>query len=68
MGVVVGLLTAQHVDHITLGNTRPMALRKGLLLEIFGQGTPVTVTFSYDDAGTIVVENVRRSEWRRLPG
>ncbi|HXA96310.1 MAG TPA: hypothetical protein VN323_12170 [Candidatus Dormibacteraeota bacterium] len=60
-GIVVGILTAQHADHIILGNTGRIALPEGLVVERFGRGTPVTVAFSYDDAGTMVVESITRT-------
>jgi hypothetical protein len=37
------------------------SLPAGLIVEQFGRGTPVTIAFSYDGAGTIVVESVQRT-------
>jgi hypothetical protein len=67
-GIVVGILTEQHADHIVLSDNTQIALPDGLLVEAFGRGTPVTVVFSYDGAGPMVVESVRRSDQARLPG
>lgn len=66
-GIMVGILTAQRPDHIVLGDTSRIALPEGLIVEQFGRGTPVTVAFSYDGAGTMVVESVKRSDWPGLP-
>jgi flagellar basal body rod protein FlgF len=66
-GIVGGILTAQHADHIILGNTGRIALPEGLIVEQFGRGTPVTVAFRSDDAGTIVVESIKRSDRPGLP-
>ncbi len=37
-GIVGGILTAQHADHIILGNTGRIALPEGLIVEQFGRG------------------------------
>ena len=60
-GIVVGIITEQRADHIILGNTGRIALPAGLIVEQFGRGTPVTVAFSYDGAGSIVVESIQRT-------
>jgi hypothetical protein len=66
-GIVVGILTEQRADHIILSDNTRIALPDGLLVEEFGRGTPVTVTFSYVGVGPMVVESVKRSSEARLP-
>ena len=59
-GIMVGVLKEQHTDHIVLSDSTHMALADGLTVERFGSGTRVTITYSRDSAGEMVVQSIQR--------
>jgi hypothetical protein len=61
MGVMFGSLKEQHADHIVLSDSTRIPLADGLVLEQFGSGTRVTITYRRDRGGEMVVESVQRS-------
>ena len=61
MGVMFGSLKEQHADHIILSDSTRIRLADGLVLEQFGSGTRVTITYRRDRGGEMVVESVQRS-------
>ena len=61
MGVMFGSLKEQHADHIVLSDSTRIPLADGLVLEQFGSGTRVTITYRRDRGGEMVVESIQRS-------
>ena len=61
MGVMFGSLKEQHADHIVLSDSTRIRLADGLVLEQFGSGTRVTITYRRDRGGEMVVESIQRS-------
>jgi hypothetical protein len=61
-GIMVGVLKEQHPDHIVLSDSTRIPLAEGLILEQFGAGTRVTITYSRDSEGEMIVESIKRSE------
>jgi hypothetical protein len=57
-GVILGILKEQHADCIVLTDSIRIPLAAGLILEPFLAGTSVTVTYSRDSGGKMVVQNV----------
>jgi hypothetical protein len=60
-GISVGILKEQHSDHIVLGDSSRVQLPNGLVLERFASGSSVTILYSRDDAGEMVVQSITRS-------
>jgi hypothetical protein len=60
-GILVGVLTEQHADHIVLDDSFRIPLPNGLPVQRFGSGAHVTVVYGYDDRGWPVVESIKRS-------
>lgn len=65
-GVTVGFLKEQHSDHIILGDSSRVELPDGLVLESFPSGSSVTILYSRDDAGELVVKSITRSATSHL--
>ena len=61
MGVMFGSLKEQHADHIVLSDSTRIWLADGLVLEQFGSGTRVTITYRRDRGGEMIVESIQRS-------
>jgi len=61
MGVMFGSLKEQHADHIVLSDSNRIRLADGLVLEQFGSGTRVTITYRRDRGGEMIVESIQRS-------
>lgn len=69
-GITVGILKAQHSDHIVLTDASRVSLPDGLVLERFPSGSSVTIRYSRDGAGEMVVKSITRSsmsDLRHLP-
>jgi hypothetical protein len=60
-GISVGILKEQHSEHIVLGDSSRVQLPNGLVLERFPSGSSVTILYSRDDAGEMVVQSITRS-------
>jgi len=61
MGVMFGSLKEQHADHIVLSDSTRIRLADGLVLDQFGSGTRVTITYRRDRGGEMIVESIQRS-------
>ena len=59
-GIMVGILKEQQAHHIVLSDSTRMALADGLIVERFGSGTRVTITYNRDSAGAMVVQSIQR--------
>jgi hypothetical protein len=57
-GVIVGTLKEQHADCIVLSDSERMPLAVGLTLEPIPPGTAVTVVYSRNGNGRMVVQNM----------
>ena len=55
----------QHADHIVLSDSTRIPLADGLVLEQFGSGTRVTITYRHDRGGEMVVESTSEQPYRR---
>ena len=69
-GITVGILKEQHSDHIVLADASRVLLPDGLVLERFPSGSSVTILYSRDGAGEMVVKSISRiatSHLRHLP-
>jgi hypothetical protein len=60
-GVMVGVLKEQHADHIVLSDSTRIPFAEGLILEQFGAGTRVTITYSRESGGEMIVQSIKRS-------
>ena len=60
-GISVGILKEQHSEHIVLGDSSRVQFPNGLVLERFPSGSSVTILYSRDDAGEMVVQSITRS-------
>jgi hypothetical protein len=60
-GISVGILKEQHSQHIVLGDSSRVQLPNGLVLERFPSASSVTILYSRDDAGEMVVQSITRS-------
>jgi len=60
-GVLLGILKQQHADYLVLGVGAPIPLPAGLILERFDPGTLVTINYSRDSGGEMVIESMKRS-------
>jgi hypothetical protein len=60
LGILVGVLKEQHAHHIVLTDSTRIPLADGLIVERFGSGTHVTITFNRDSAGEMVVQSIQR--------
>jgi hypothetical protein len=61
-GVLLGILKQQHADYLVLGVVgAPIPLPAGLILERFDPGTLVTINYSRDSGGEMVIESMKRS-------
>jgi hypothetical protein len=60
-GISVGILKEQHSDHLVLGDSSRVQLPNGLVLERFPSGSSVTILYSRDDAGEMVVKSITRT-------
>jgi hypothetical protein len=58
---MVGVVKEQHADHIVLSDSARIPLVKGLIVEQFGAGTRVTITYSRESGGEIIVQSIQRS-------
>jgi hypothetical protein len=60
-GIMVGVLTEQHADHVVLDDSFRIPLPDALTVQRFGSGSHVAVVYSYGDRGELVVESIQRS-------
>ena len=58
---MVGILKEQQAHHIVLSDSTRIRLAEGLVLEQFGSGTRVTITYRRDRGGEMIVESIQRS-------
>jgi hypothetical protein len=65
-GVILGILKEQHADCIVLSDSMRIPLAVGLILEPFLSGTGVTVIYSRDSDGKVVVQNMKCTELARV--
>jgi len=63
-GITVGILKEQHSDHIVLTDASRVSLPDGLVLERFPPS--VTILYSLDGAGEMVVKSITRSATSHL--
>jgi hypothetical protein len=59
-GVLVGILKEQHADCIVLGDTAPIPLPAGLILDRFDAGTLVSIDYIRDSDGVMLVQGMKR--------
>ena len=60
-GIVVGILKEQHSDHIVLADASRVPFPDGLVPEHLPSGSSVTILYSRDGAGEMVVKSIARS-------
>jgi hypothetical protein len=60
-GIMVGILEEQHAGHIVLSDSTRLPLADGLILERFGSGAHVTIDYSRDSGGEMVVQSIKRT-------
>ncbi len=60
-GVLIGILKEQDADYIVLGDNTRIPLPAGLFLERLDSGTLVTINYSRDSGGEMVIESMKRS-------
>jgi len=65
-GVILSILKEQHADCIVLGDSTRIPLAVGLTLDPLPAGTSVTVTYSRDSDGKMVVRNMKCTELARV--
>jgi hypothetical protein len=58
---MVGVLREQHADHLVLSDGSRIPLAAGLSVEQFGAGTRVTITYSRESGGEMIVQSITRS-------
>ena len=58
---MVGVLKEQHADHLVMSDGARIPLPAGLIVEQFGAGTRVTITYSRESGGEIIVQSIQRS-------
>ena len=61
-----GVLKEQHADHIVLSDSSRIALAAGLILEPFGLGARITITYSRDGDDAMVAQSVKTSAIPRV--
>ena len=65
-GIVVGVLKEQHPDHIILTDASRVSLPDGLVLEHLPSRSSVTIRYSRDGAGEMVVKSITWSATSHL--
>ena len=60
-GIVIGILKEQHSDHIVLADAPRVPFPHGLIPEQLPSGSSVTILYSRDGAGEMVVKSIARS-------
>jgi hypothetical protein len=60
-GIVVGIVKEQHPDHIILSDSSRVQIPHGLILEHFSSGSSVTILYTRDGAGEMVVKSIAHS-------
>jgi hypothetical protein len=58
---MVGVVKEQQADHIVLSDGTRIPLAKALIVEQFGAGTRVMITYSRESGGEIIVQRIERS-------
>ena len=69
-GIMVGSLKEQHSDHIVLTDASRVSFPDGLVVGRFPSGSSLTILYSRDGAGEMVVKSIARSpvsDLRHLP-
>jgi len=66
-GVLIGILKEQYAGYLVLGDNAPIPLPTGLILERFVPGTLVTIDYSRDKEGAVVVQGMKRRPSPRFP-
>ena len=64
-GVLIGILREQHDHYIILTDDTRVVLADGFIAERFNPGAPVTITFSRDNDGQMIVDTITRSATSR---
>jgi hypothetical protein len=65
-GIVIGVLKEQHTDYIVLTDASRILLPDGLVLERLLPGSSVTILYSRDAAGEMLVQSITRSAMSHL--
>jgi hypothetical protein len=65
-GIVVGILKEQHSNHIVLTDASRISFPDGLVLEHLPSGSSVTILYSRDNAGEMVVKSITQSATSHL--
>ena len=60
-GIVIGILKEQHSDHIVLADASRVPFPDGLVPEHLPSGSSVTILYSRDGAGEMVVKSIAHS-------
>jgi hypothetical protein len=65
-GIVIGVLKEQHADHIILADASRVSFPEGLVLDRLPSGSSVTILYSRNNAGEVVVQSITRSATSHL--
>ena len=65
-GIVIGILKEQHSDHIVLADASRVPFPEGLVPEHLPSGSSVTILYSRDSAGEMVVKSITQSAMSHL--
>ena len=65
-GIVIGILKEQHSDHIVLADASRVPFPEGLVPEHLPSGSSVTILYSRDSAGEMVVKSITQSATSHL--